>query len=487
MRRAAMILLACLFAATLLAENATTEHQTTIGGKSIRYAAEAGHLNVRLGPKEPEAQIFFVAYTALPRDPNRPVTFLFNGGPGSSAIWLHMGAFGPKRVPLDPNGMPVATSPKAVVNSQSLLDVTDLVFIDPVGTGLSKANPAEDAAKFHEVRADGEITVEFIRSYLARDKRHVSPVYIAGESYGSVRASLVADGLQRRYSIPIAGVVLISPAINTQVYRNVLGNDLPNTLVFPAMALTAWYHKRVAPDLQSLSFDAFRVRAEEFAKGTLTRALYEGSALPEDERRKVAAEMSRMVGLDVDEILRRDLRIDTFDYGQLLLRDQEKTIGVLDGRYVGFPNRQPPVMVAGAYDYGYYDASIAVDSVFGVAFNDYLTNDLKFATTESYEILSLPTASNWKWDAAKNRFLYTADTLRAAMTMRPAMKLFVANGYYDLVTPHLGAEYQINHLGLPRELRKNVTMKFYPAGHMMYVHDESMAAMKRDLAAWYGR
>lgn len=485
MRRAATILLALLLTSALLAENVTTEHQTTLGGTTMRYAAEAGHLTVKLGPKEPEAQIFFVAYSALSRDPNRPITFFFNGGPGSSAIWLHMGAFGPKRVPLDPDGMPRAGKPQAVANSQSLLDLTDMVFIDPVGTGFSKANPAEDASKFHEVRADGEITVEFIRTYLARDKRHASPLYIAGESYGTVRASLVADGLQRRHSMPVTGVMLISPAVNTQVYRNVLGNDLPNTLTFPAMALTAWYHKRAAADLQALSFDAFRTRAEEFAKGTLTRALFEGSALSEEERTRVAAEMSRMIGLDAGEILRRDLRIDTFDFGQLLLRDRQKTVGVLDGRYTGYPNSEPPVLVAGDYTYGYYDASIAVDSVFAVAFKDYLTNELKFAATEPYEILSLPTAQNWKWDAARNRFLYTADTLRAAMTMRPAMKLFVANGYYDLVTPHLGAEYQINHLGLPRELRKNITMKFYPAGHMMYVHDPSMEALKRDLAAWY--
>ncbi|HEX6158703.1 MAG TPA: peptidase S10 [Thermoanaerobaculia bacterium] len=487
MRRLSTLVLLLLAALPLLADNAVTEHAATIGGKSFRYAAEAGHLNVRTGPKEPEAQIFFVAYTALPRDPNRPVTFLFNGGPGSSSIWLHMGAFGPKRVPLDANGMPRHTgSARAVANEESILDLTDLIFIDPVGTGLSKANPAEDAAKFHEVRADGEITVEFIRAYLAREKRHDAPVYIAGESYGTIRASLVADGLQRRFGIPITGVMLISPAVNTQVYRYVLGNDLPYSIGFPALAMTAWYHKRAASDLQALPFDDFRRRSEAFAKETLVRVLFEGSALPDEEKKRIAGEMSRFLGIGADEILRRNLRVGNFDYAELLLRDQQKTVGVLDGRYTGLPNSAPPVMVAGDYTYGYYDASIAVDSVFASAFRDYLANELKFASTANYEILSLPTAAGWNWDAAKNRFLYAGDTLRAAMTMHPSMKLFVGNGYYDLVTPHLGAEYQIHHLGLPAELlRKNVTMKFYPSGHMMYVHDESMKAMKRDLAEWY--
>jgi carboxypeptidase C (cathepsin A) len=477
-----------LSAATIFAENVTTEHQTTIGGKTIRYAAEAGHIKVRLGPKEPEAQLFFIAYTALPRDPNRPVTFLFNGGPGGSSVWLHMGAFGPKRVPLDPNGMPVAgRSARAVTNDESLLDLSDLVFLDPVGTGLSKTNPPEDAAKFHEVRADGEITVEFIRAYLTREKRWTAPVYIAGESYGTVRASLVADALQRRYSIPVDGVVLISPAINTAVYRYGAGNELPYTLGFPAMAMTAWYHKRVAADLQTLSFDAFRQRAEVFAKTTLRPALYEGAALPEEERKRLAAEMSRMLGISMVDILRRDLRIDNFDFAQILLRDQDKTVGVLDGRYLGRPNSEPSVIVAGDYTYGYYDASFAVDAVFTAAFKDYLAQELKFNTDEHYEVLSMPTAANWKWDAARNRYLYTADTLRAAMVLRPSMKLFVGNGYYDLVTPHLGAEYQVNHLGLPAELRKNVTLRFYPSGHMMYTHEESMRMLKRDLVVFYGQ
>ena len=488
MRRLSLLIPVILAALPILADNSVTEHTATIGGKAFRYSAEAGHLNVRLGPKEPEAQIFFVAYGALPRDPNRPVTFLFNGGPGSSSIWLHMGAFGPKRVPLDAQGMPKGGSGRAVNNDESLLDLSDLVFIDPVGTGLSKANPAEDAAKFHEVRADGEITVEFIRAWLAREKRHDAPVYIAGESYGTIRASLVADGLQRRYSIPVTGVMLISPAINTQVYRYVLGNDLPYAIGFPALAMTAWYHQRAAGDLQALSFDDFRVRAETFAKGTLVRALFDGSALPDDEKKRVANEMSRFLGIGAEEIVRRNLRVGNFEFAELLLRDRQKTVGVLDGRYLGLPNSEPPVLVAGDYTYGFYDASIAVDAVFANAFRDYLAHELKFASSDNYEILSLPTAAGWKWDAAKNRFLYAGDTLRAAMTMRPSMKLFVGNGYYDMVTPHLGAEYQIHHLGLPSELlRRNVTMKFYPSGHMMYVHDESMKAMKRDLAEWYRR
>lgn len=489
MRRTSTIffVISFLAAATLLGENVTTEHQTTIGGKTIRYTAEAGHLNVRLGPKEPEAQLFFIAYTALPRDPNRPVTFLFNGGPGSSSVWLHMGAFGPKRVPLDPNGMPVAgRNARAVPNEQSLLDLSDLVFLDPVGTGLSTAKPAEDAVKFQEVRADGEITVEFIRAYLTREKRWTAPVYIAGESYGTIRASLVADGLQRRYSVPVAGVVLISPAINTQVYRSAAGNELPYMLAFPAMSLTAWYHKRVAPDLQSLSFDEMRVRAETFAKATLAPALYEGAALPEEERKRVATEMSRMLGISVADILLRDLRIERYDFTQLLLRDQEKTVGMLDGRYIGRPSSEPGVLVAGDYTYAYADASFAVDAVFTSAFKDYLANELNFPAVEHYEVLSLSTAANWKWDVARNRYLYTADTLRAAMTVHPELKVFVANGYYDMVTPHLGAEYQVNHLGLPVALRKNVTLRLYPSGHMMYVHDESMRAMKKDLAAFYG-
>ena len=481
----ALAALSLLLTFAAFADNVTTEHQITIGGKSIRYAAEAGHLSVKTAGK-PEASIFFVAYSALPRDAKRPLTFLFNGGPGSSAIWVHMGAFGPKRVPLDANGMPLPGVTAAIPNEYSLLDVTDLVFIDPASTGLSKAIPAEEAAKLHEVGADVDVTAEFIRSFIVREKRWGSPLYVGGESYGTMRASAAVDVLMRRFSLPVTGTILISPAINTQVYRSGPGNELPYILDLPAFALTAWYHKKIASDLQDATFDQIVARSEEFAKGPYSRALTEGASLPDEQRNAIAAEMSRMIGIPAKEILNRDLRIDAYTYTTLLLKDDRRTIGMLDSRYLGYPNDAAVHFFAPEYSFNLYDASAAVDSTFAAAFNDYLANELSFKTAENYELLAQGVAQSWNWGArASNRYLYTADNLRAAMVIRPAMKVFVANGYYDLVTPHLGAKYQIDHLGIPRELRKNITLKLYPAGHMMYTHEESMRALKRDLAAYY--
>ncbi|HEV3485753.1 MAG TPA: hypothetical protein VG106_10120, partial [Vicinamibacterales bacterium] len=367
-------------------------------------------------------------------------------------------------------------------------DLTDLVFIDPVSTGLSRVNPPEDASKFHEVGMDIDVTAEFIRAYIARDKRWSSPLYVAGESYGTIRASGAVDVLQRRFSLPVTGTILISPAINTQVYRTTAGNDLPPMLTLPAMAVTAWYHKRIGPELRDAPFETVLASAEEFAKGRYARALIEAAGLPDAERTAVATEMSKLIGIPVKEILDRNLRVSAFDYTYLLMKDEKKTVGLLDSRYVGLPNDSPAHLFAAEYSYGLYDASIAVDSVFATAFNSYLTGELKFPGTDNYELLAQNVASSWNWgQRAANRFLYAADNLRAAMTLRPSMKVFVANGYYDLVTPHLGAQYQVNHLGVPRELMKNITVKFYRAGHMMYVHEESTRAMKGDLAAFYAK
>lgn len=459
-----------------------TTHTLTIGSETIPYTATAGTLVLKDDKDKPKASFFYVAYV---RDDikgdrsNRPVTFCFNGGPGSSSIWLHMGAFGPKRVLIGEGGN-TEPSYKYADNEYSLLDVTDLVFIDPISTGYSRAAPGEDEKQFHSVKEDVKSVAEFIRLYVTKNQRWESPKFIAGESYGTLRAAGLYTELNERYRMPVNGVILISSVLDFQTLRSsVGGNDLPHILYLPSQTAAAWYHQKLPEKYQKLSLTDVIKKSEEFASHDYATALFLGRRLEINKRKEIAKSLSEFTGLSQDYIERLDLRIKGFS--TTLLRAENLVVGRFDSRFAGF-NTNP------ACNYMEYDPS--ADIIFGAytaAFNDYIRADLKWEQDENYEVLSTATHKNWDFGEATNEYLNVAENLRDGIVRNPRLQIFVGSGYYDLATPYFGSDYTFNHLGLDSSLDDRVTMKYYDAGHMMYIHRPSHKKLKEDLKAYFNR
>jgi carboxypeptidase C (cathepsin A) len=454
----------------------TTQHTMSVGGQSIAYTARAGTMVLKDEDGTARANFFFVSYTRDGVDPaRRPVTFTFNGGPGSSSVWLHMGAFGPKRVVYrDDEGHAAMPPYRLVDNDNTLLDVTDLVFIDPVTTGFSRAIPFKDAGKFHGVDADIESVGEFIRLWMTRYGRWTSPKFLAGESYGTTRAAGLSGWLQQQGVYP-NGIVLISSILNFQTSSFESGNDLAYQLFLPTYTAIAWYHKRLSPDLQNGTVDNAVAASEKYALGPYAAALMQGDRISDEERRNVAANLANLTGLPQDFIERANLRIRIDRFDKELLRSQRRTVGRLDGRFVGIDRDS-------AGESPEFDPSYA--AIFGeytAVFNDYVRRDLKYETDAAYEILT-GKVRPWSYDRAQNRFVDVAETLRGAMSQNPYLKVFVANGYYDLATPFAATKYTFARLQLDPEVRKNVSMDFFQGGHMMYIDRKAHAKLKSDIA-----
>ncbi len=470
-----------------------TTHTLRLGNTALSYRALAGEMVIRDEKEKPTAKIFYVAYLkkedgkdAAQSLTRRPVTFAFNGGPGSSAVWLHLGAFGPRRVVVDEMGRPAGPPYSLEDNPESLLDLTDLVFVDPVSTGFSRTVEGQKAEPFHEVHGDIESMAEFIRVFTTRHGRWASPIFLAGESYGTIRASGLADYLQRRYGLYPNGVVLLSQALNEATFMAQPGNDLAYMMTLPSFAATAWYHEKLASDLQGLGLEAVIEQASAFALGPYANALLRGASLPAAERAEIVGQLARFTGLPAAEIEKRDLRVDHMSFAGLLLEGDRLAVGLLDSRYTGFVNALPNETFAVQYLYPLFDPFHAdVAGMFTATLHHYLKEELKFASEERYETLAMPVAAGWDYRRVTNRYLYAAGNLKTAMTLNPKLKVFVANGDYDLVTTHLSAEYVIDHLGLDARLQKNIKLVHYPAGHMMYMHAPSLEALKKDLAAFY--
>jgi carboxypeptidase C (cathepsin A) len=464
-----------------------TMHKGRFGGTEISYRALAGELTLRDEAEKPKALMFYVAYLAQgPRSAERPITFLFNGGPGSSSIWLHLGAFGPKRVRVDEAGIPGPPPYGLDDNPSSLLDLTDLVFVDPISTGYSRPLPGEKAEPYHEVHGDVEAMGDFIRRFLTRHGRWDSPLFLAGESYGTIRASGLADVLMRRHNIYCNGLVLLSPALNEMAFREDAGNDLPYVLYVPAFAATAWYHHRLEPALQARTLEAVMSEARDFALGPYSRALLLGAALPAGERQTIVAQLARLTGLKPEKIDHEDLRVGNQDFTTELLKDDHMQLGLLDSRYTGFPNHLASEGYSPVYQYSLADPLTAsVDGAFSSAFQQYLRRDLHYETEMSYEALALPVAAGWDYSQVTNRYLYAADNLRSAISANPDLQVFAASGLFDLVTTSLATRYTMDHLGIDPRLRGNVSISYYPAGHMMYMHEPSLRQLKADLTRFY--
>jgi carboxypeptidase C (cathepsin A) len=453
----------------------TTSHSITINGQTIAYTARAGTMIMKDDDATPRASIFFVSYTRDGADPaKRPVTYTFNGGPGSSSVWLHMGAFGPKRVAYaDDEGHAARPPYHTVDNDLSLLDVTDLVFIDPVTTGYSRAIPFKDASKFHSVESDVRSVGEFIRLWTTRYSRWSSPKFLAGESYGTTRAAGLSGYLHGE-GIYINGIALISSILNFGTARFDSGNDLPYIVFLPTYSAIAWYHKRLPSDLQSMTIEQLTSAAEQFALGDYTAALVKGDTISDADRKSVAQRVARFTGLTADYVERANLRVRIDRFDKELLRDQRRSVGRLDGRFTGIDKDA-------AGETPEFDPSYsAIMGEYTAVLNDYLRRDLKFETDLPYEILT-GKVSPWSYDRAQNRYVDVGETLRGAMAQNPYLKVFVGNGYYDLATPFAATRYTFNRMQLDPEIRKNVTMDYFEAGHMMYIDRRQHARLVHDI------
>lgn len=464
-----------------------SEHQLTIGRRKIPYRAVAGRVVLTEEDGKKRASFFHTAYfRSDAEDPTtRPIVFCFNGGPGSSSVWLHMGLFGPKRVALDDDGYPGPPPGRLVDNAHSLLDVADLVFIDPVGTGFSRAIPGDESDSFAHFTRDIESVAEFIRIFLTRHDRWASPKYLAGESYGTTRAAGLAGHLLEQEGIYLNGLLLISVILNfatagfdSRTWTFQVGVDTPYVLFLPAYAASAWYHGKLDRKHQRKKLATLLAEVESFATGPYATALLAGDDLAADERAKIVEQVAAYTGLDVDYVERYRMRIEILRFCKQLLRDERRTVGRIDSRFKGIDR-----FIDG--DAMESDPSIDVIlGAYGAMFNDYVRRILGYRSDLPYHLMSSAVHQAWDYEDFKNSHVDTSETLRRAMSRNRHMRVFLANGLYDLATPYFATQYTFSHMGLDPELRDNVVSKDYEAGHMMYVHRPSLEQLAQDLRAF---
>jgi len=468
-----------------------TEHSVVIGKKKLEYTATCGTVVLRdydergsendgkRSGDKPRATLFFTAYTlkGVKKPERRPLIFSFNGGPGSSSVWLHLGILGPQRVVTDEMGNSPPPPYKLVDNEHTLLFESDLVFIDPVGTGHSRMVEGEKVAEFHEYQRDLDAVGEFIRLYLARYGRWGSPKYLIGESYGTTRAAGLSRHLQERHDIFLNGVMLVSLAVDLQTLSFDPGNELPYPLFLPTYAATAWYHKVLAPDLLKKPLREVIALAEAFANSEYSVALLQGSRLSAAKREHIAQQLARYSGLSAEFVKRCDLRPDEWRFFKELLRHRGVTVGRLDTRFLGQDKddagERPEEDPAMANLIGAYAAGI----------NRVLKEELQFDSDAPY-VVHAPLWMKWAWKDFANKYVNVGESLRRAMHANPHMRVYVASGYYDLGTPHAAGDYTVSHLGLRGGMQKNVTVSYFEAGHMMYIHGPSLARMAKELKAF---
>ena len=463
-------------AATTDGPPVVTRHEIRVNNRPLRYTVTTGVMPLRNQAGDTEARIFYMAYTldGVRDASQRPLMFSFNGGPGSSSVWLHLGALGPRRVEMLPDGRMPAPPFRLVDNEQTWLDLTDLVFIDPVGTGFSRAARPELAQRYFGLQGDIQSVGEFIRLYLTRNGRWTSPLFLVGESYGTTRAAGLAGHLVDR-GVAFNGVLLVSTILNFQTARFNRGNDLPYALFLPTYTATAWYHKKLPPDLQTDLRKALD-EAERWAAGEYTVALAKGDALTAAERQEVIDKLARYTGLSRQFIDNSNLRVEIQRFDKELLRGERRTVGRLDSRFKGMD-------ASAASETPEFDPSMAaIRPPYTSAFNQYVRDELGFKSDLEYYILG---GGIGRWDfGADNAYADTSEALRSAFAKNPYMRLFVASGYYDLATPYFATRYTLRHMGLDPSLRANVQTTYYEAGHMMYIDVGSLRQLKADVAAF---
>jgi carboxypeptidase C (cathepsin A) len=453
-----------------------TRHTGTFGGARVAYSATAGETYLKAEDGTPKASIFSVAYVKEPRDPSRPVTFLFNGGPGSGSVWLHMGAFGPKHVAIPSDARDDGAPPFPIVdNPDSLLDATDIVFIDPVGTGFSHALGATDPKEYWGVTADAKSVADFIRLWLNDNGRWNSPKFLGGESYGTTRSAAVANQLEGAFNdVSLNGILLISTILDFGAQANVQGNEMPYVIFLPSMAAAAYHHAKAPEDAGTL--EAFVAEARAFAGGEYATALLKGQRLQGEERAAIRRRLARFTGLSEQFLEQADLRITDGRFYKELLRDRGLTIGRLDARYTGRdfdaageePDNDPSF-------YG-------IDAGYTAAINSWVREGLKFRSDRSYTTIG--PVGDWDWNLGPGESKYyksVAPYLGKALRENSGLRIFVGQGYFDFATPFFGAEYALSRTGFPQD---RIQFSYYGSGHMMYVRNEDRAKLSRDIRAF---
>lgn len=457
-----------------------TQHKARINGKTVKYSVHAGDTHLKNKDGKPSASIFSIAYIREDVDnrSTRPLMFVFNGGPGSSSVWMHMGLFGPKRVVLPSDAQQVGAPPFPLeTNPDSLLDIADLVFIDPVGTGYSKPLGESEGKDFWGVQEDASILSEFIRVYITKNKRWNSPKYLAGESYGTTRAAAMVKTLQEGWgSIDLNGVLLISSILDFQTGDFTDGNDLPHITFLPTFAATAWYHDALPDKSKFDSLESFLEQVREFALTDYATVLLKGGLATAEEEQAVIDQLHQYTGLSKTYLKQTDMRINEFLFMKELLRDRGQVVGRLDSRYLG----EDAVKVTSRFEAD--PSSYAIDGAYTAALQHYMATELDTLREEKYNVLSGEVFSNWNWLVGRSPrsqgFLAMTPNLSRAMRQNKDFRIFIANGYYDMATPFFATEYSMQHHGIDTD---RVSMHYYEAGHMMYIHEPSLDKLVKDI------
>jgi carboxypeptidase C (cathepsin A) len=451
----------------------TTPHMVRLEGREIKYTATAGTIPIRLDSGEISARMFFVAYAKDGEDAKtRPVSFLYNGGPGAATIWLHMGSFAPKHVQMADDGFQPAPPFHLQDNENSLIDATDLVFVDAISTGFSRTATGVSSQQFHGQSGDIRAFGEFINNWLIAYNRMASPKYLIGESYGTIRSAGLSAELQQRHGIDLNGIALISSLLTYQTLSPGPDNDVAYAANVETFTADAWYHKRLAADLQGMSLKQAVDQSRAFAWGDYLAALTKGNTLADAEKTAMAQKLSRLTGLSTQFILNANLRVTAERFRKELLRDKRLALGRLDGRFTS-------VDLDAAGEREEFDISNqAIQGPYTAMFQDYLKNDLKWESDLHY-----PSSGNVRpWTYDQNRYMDMTEALRGTMTRNPFLKVFVAIGYYDMATVMGGAEFNFTHLAYDKQVTDRVSYGYYEAGHMIYIRPSAHKALKQDIA-----
>lgn len=469
------------------ARHSVTNHQIVIDGEPVAYRATAGWLIVKDSEGKPAAQVGYTLYereqVAEPR--MRPVTFAYNGGPGSSSVWLHMGVLGPRRVEVADADFTLPPPYDVVDNEHSIIDVSDLVMIDPVGTGYSKPLGDKKGADFWGVDQDITWIARFIKTWVSEQGRWNAPKFLLGESYGGMRSAGVAWELLAQHGMALNGVVLVAPFLSFVDGFDMIGADLPYVLFLPSFAAAAWYHHKLAARPDDLV--AFLDEVKAFSYDTYAPALLKGSRLSEEERARVLEKLAHYTGIAQDYWARANLRVNHAQFVKELLRDRQQSTGRIDSRFIG-----PGLNLLGEY-MNYDPLHAAIGPAFTAAFQSYYHTELQFGQDLEYQVIAAELFAEWDWSHAppshadgfgfrKLPFANASADLAYAMGQNPHMKVLVQAGYFDLATPIGAIEYALEHLDLPPAQRANMSIKYYQAGHMAYIHPPSRAQFKHDLA-----
>jgi carboxypeptidase C (cathepsin A) len=456
----------------------TTQHTITIDGKQIAYTANAGTMVIRDENGKAKATVFYIAYTRDGEDAaRRPVTFFYNGGPGSASIWLDMGIMSPKHPEMGPSGSQPAPPYALVDNPNAPLDVTDLVQVDAMMTGYSRPGEGVQASDYTGERNDIRMFAQFIRNYLDKYDRWSSPKYLFGESYGTFRSAGLASELQDGEGIELNGIMLLGTVLDFQYIAPSPTNDIGYSTFLPTYTATAWYHKKLPPDLQSQSLEQVVQQSRDYAFGDYMTVLAKGNALTPAERTAAAQKLARLTGVSDQFILNTNLRIDAGTYRTELLRDQRETVGRYDGRMIGINGN------AASQRQDYDPSDVAPSSAFMSAFMQYLHDDLKYSSDLQYYM----GGHTGRWDyggAGYGGYPNEVESLRLAMAKDPYLHVMVGAGYYDMATPFANAEYTFRHLGFDKTYTDRVEFKYYESGHMAYLNQASAKKLKQDIAGF---